>query len=233
MDDIVRRIIVEPFQVFLDRLLMFLPSMLHALFILLAGIVVAIVARVIVSKLLQAVGLDKEAQKWGIVELLAKGGVKGSFSSLVGRLAFWLLLIMFILMSLDAVNVPERSTLFSRFFLYLPNILVAAAVITVGYIASSFLGKAVLVWAVNLNLGMAGFIAKVVKITVMFLALTMALEQLGIGSITVLILFSLLFGGLVLGLAIAFGLGGRDLAKDFLEKRLKEHGEKKDEIHHL
>jgi hypothetical protein len=233
MDDVVRKVIVEPFEVFIDRLLQFLPSVLHAVFILAAGIVVSVVARFLVSKFLEAVGLDKAAQKWGIVELLGKGGVRGSCSGLVGRLAFWLLLIMFILMSLDAINVPERNTLFSRFFLYLPNILVAAAVIVVGYITSGFLAKAALVWAVNLNLSLAGMIGKVVRITVMFLSVTMALEQLGIGSITVLILFSLLFGGLVLGLSLAFGLGGKDLAKEFLEKRLRERGEKKDEIEHL
>lgn len=233
MDYTMNRLIVEPFEDFISRLLQFLPNLLLAIFVLAVGIALAAIARVVLRKLLEVVGLDKAAQKWGIMELLGKGGVKGSFSSVIGKLVFWLIFVMFLVMSLDTLSVPEGNTLLSRFFLYLPNILVAAAIIIVGYITSHFLGKAVLVWAVNSNLGMAGFIGKAVKVAIILLALTMALEQLGIGPTTVLILFSLLFGGVVLGLSIAFGLGGKDLAKDFLERRLKGDAGKKDEIQHL
>jgi hypothetical protein len=75
-------------------------------------------------------------------------------------------------------------------------------------------------------------VGKCVKFTVVFLSFTMALEQLGVGSNTVVIAFAISFGGAVLALSIAFGLGGRDIAKEYLEKRLKGD-EKKDEISHL
>jgi len=65
------------------------------------------------------------------------------------------------------------------------------------------------------------------------LAVTMALEQLDIGRGTIVIAFAIIFGGIVLALAIAFGLGGRDIAKEYLEKKIKGEEEKKDEISHL
>jgi hypothetical protein len=78
----------------------------------------------------------------------------------------------------------------------------------------------------------AGLVGKLVKRTVILLALTMALEQLGIGKETIVIAFAIILGGVVLALAIAFGLGGRDIAKEYLEKKIKGE-ENKDDIHHL
>jgi hypothetical protein len=75
-------------------------------------------------------------------------------------------------------------------------------------------------------------IGRFVKYLVFVLAATMALEQLGIGRDTVIITFSLIFGGIVLAMAIAFGLGGKDIAREYLEKKVKGE-EKKDEISHL
>jgi hypothetical protein len=75
-------------------------------------------------------------------------------------------------------------------------------------------------------------VGRLVKLTILLLAVTMALEQLGIGRGTIIISFAIIFGGIVLALAIAFGLGGRDIAKEYIEKKIKGD-EKKDEISHL
>jgi hypothetical protein len=101
-----------------------------------------------------------------------------------------------------------------------------------GYLLSNFLGRAALIASVNAGLKIAGLIGKLVKMTVLILAVTMSLEQLGVGSGTVIIAFAILFGGFVLALSIAFGLGGRDIAKEYLEKKMRGD-EKKDEISHL
>jgi len=96
----------------------------------------------------------------------------------------------------------------------------------------NFFGRAALIASVNAGIKISGLIGRFVKFTVFILSGTMALEQLGIARGTIIISFAIIFGGIVLALAIAFGLGGRDIAKEYLEKKVKGE-EKKDEINHL
>lgn len=108
---------------------------------------------------------------------------------------------------------------------------VAAMILLFGYILSNFFGRAALIASVNAGIKVSGLIGKFVKFTVFMLAVTMALEQLGIRKETVIIAFAIVFGGIVFALAIAYGLGGKDMAKDYMEKRLfKEEEEEKDDI---
>jgi small-conductance mechanosensitive channel len=86
---------------------------------------------------------------------------------------------------------------------------------------------------VNADLPIASFLSRFVKITIFILAASMALELLGIGKDTVIVAFAIVFGGIVLALAIAFGLGAQDVAKEYLEKKLKERDEKRDRIEHI
>ena len=128
---------------------------------------------------------------------------------------------------------PAIEQILERFFLYLPNIFVAVIILFFGYLLSNFLGRAALIAAVNAGWKVSGLVGRLVKLTVFLLAVTMALEQLDIGRGTIVIAFAIIFGGIVLALAIAFGLGGRDIAKEYLEKKIKGEEEKKDEISHL
>jgi hypothetical protein len=79
----------------------------------------------------------------------------------------------------------------------------------------------------------AGLLARGVKILIFVFAFAMALEQLGIGRNIVVVAFTILFSGIVFALALAFGLGGKDIARDYLEKKFKEKEEDKDDIQHL
>jgi hypothetical protein len=128
--------------------------------------------------------------------------------------------------------VPTIERLLEEFFLYLPNIFVALLILFAGYLLSNFLGRTVLIASVNAGFKMSGIIGKFVQFTVFFLSIAMALEQLGIGKETILIAFTIIYGGVVFAFALAFGLGGRNTARDYLEKRLKGDKEK-DEIQHL
>jgi hypothetical protein len=107
----------------------------------------------------------------------------------------------------------------------------------VGWVLANFLGHATLIGAVNAGVDFAPFIARSVRWLVMILASSMAFIHLGIAQQMVVAIVSVLFGGFILALAIAFGFGGKELAKEFLEKKVKKgEGEKKDrkeEVSHL
>ncbi len=135
-------------------------------------------------------------------------------------------------MGLDALKMPAVENLLERFLLYLPNVIVAGIIILLGYLLGNFLGRAALIAAVNAGLASARLLGSFVKFTVFVIAASMTLELLGIGQNTVLIAFAIVFGGVVLALAIAFGHGGKKAAEDYINKQLKEK-EEKDDIEHI
>jgi hypothetical protein len=163
---------------------------------------------------------------------MKKGGLKDTVSVLLARLIGWLTVVIFAGISINALNVPSVERLLERFFLYLPNVFIAAMILLFGYLSGNFFGRTALIAAVNAGVRFSNLIGKFIKYLIIMLAATMALEQLGIGKETIVIAFAIIFGGIVLALAISFGLGGRDLAKDYLEKKIRCE-EKKDEISHL
>jgi len=232
MDNFVQRIIIEPFDSFLEKLLRFFPNFLTALIILVIGIVIAGVFRILFSRIFSTVKLDRLSDRMGLSGVLQKGGIKEPLSRLLANIISWLTLFTFIFLSLSALKIPSVEQLLEKFFLYLPNVFVAVLIIFFGYLLSNFLGRTALIASVNAGLKISGLIGKTVKLAVFLLAVTMALEQLGIGKETIVIAFAIIFGGIVLALSIAFGLGGRDIAKEYLEKKLRGE-EKGDDISHL
>lgn len=231
MNDSIDRLVIEPFRNLLDRLLEFLPHLFFAILIFITGLVLAFIIKYIVRAALRGGGIDRRSEKWGLSAQLRKWGMTGAFSDVIGRIIFWLLVLFFITVSLNALEVGALNDLLSRFFLYLPNFFVALIIIFIGYMLSNSLARAALVWAVNSGLRAARLISKSVQFLVLLLAVTMALEQLGIGQTAILMLFTILFGGIVLGFSIAFGLGGRRAARKYIEERLGK--ETRDEIEHL
>jgi hypothetical protein len=164
--------------------------------------------------------------------LIHKGGIREPISQIIARFIGWLTIIGFSIVALNSLDIPAVERILEQFILYLPNIFVAAIILLLGYLLSNFFGRAALVASVNAGIKLSGLIGKIVKLSVFLLALTMALEQLGIGRGTIVIAFSIILGGVVIALAIAFGLGGKDIAREYLEKKIRCE-EKKDDISHL
>jgi hypothetical protein len=232
MENFLNSVFAVPCKNFLEKLSDFLPNLFTSLVLIIAGLVMAWLVKTILVKVLRFLKVDALSERTGVAQVLGRGGIKDPLSGLTGRLLYWMVLISFIIMGLDALRVPAVNELMKSFFLYLPNVIVSAVVVVFGYIISNFLGRAALIASVNAGVRVSGLIGKLVQYAVFFLSVVMALELLGIGKETVLVAFAIMFGGLVLALAIAFGLGGKEMAKDYIEGKMKEKGER-DEIEHV
>jgi len=227
-------IVTGPLKDFFQRLIAFLPNLISALIIFFLGLVLGWIFKKIVVKIATLLNTDRFCSTIGITEACAKIGIKGQPSHFLGRIFYWLVVVIVTIIALYALKVPAIENLLERFLIYLPNIFIAVLLIIVGYLLGNFLGRATLIASVNAGIQFAGFLARGVKALVFVFAFAMALEQLGIGRNMVLVAFTILFSGIVLALALAFGLGGKNIAKDYLEKKLKkEEEEKKDDIQHL
>jgi hypothetical protein len=225
------RAITDPLERFFDKVLIFLPNLLSFVVILLIGIVIAWILKKICVRVLRAINLDKMCENAGTSSVLAKGGLADPPSVLLARVIYWIIILVFVIIALRALDLPAIAQFLDRLLLYIPQVLAAAFIVVIGYLMGVFFGRAALIASVNAGIRTAGLVGRFVKFTVFILACSMALEQLGIGKDTVLVAFGVVFGGAVLAFALAFGLGGSNAAKNFLEKRMK--GEDDDNIRHL
>ena len=149
-----------------------------------------------------------------------------SSTELMCRLVFWVTWFVFMLAGLSALDIVGLQEHISLFLLFLPRLFVAVLIFFIGMIVASFLSRAALLAAVNAHLPSARVVAYSIRTIVLLLTFSMAIEEIGIAERTILIAFSILFGAVMLGLAIAFGLGGQDLARRALERRFSERDRK-------
>lgn len=231
--NIIERIMVEPFEKFYEKLLIFLPNLITSLILLVFGFALGVLVKWVCVKIFRALNLDGFSQKLGMSDALSRSGFRESPSLILSRILKWLTITTFIIVAMQNLSIPTVEHLIDRMFLYLPNIFIAALILVLGYIFGNFLGRAVVIASVNAGMSSAGLIGKAVKATVFLLSCTMALEQLGIGKETIIIAFAIVFGGIVFAFSIAFGFGGKDMAKDYLHKKLREPKDENDTIDHL
>lgn len=236
MGEVWRTAIIDSFNKFLGKVLTFLPNLLAMVTILIVGFLIAWAVKVLLLRFLKAIQFDRVSKQWGLSDVLSKGGVTYSPVSLLSRFFYWVIVLITLILGINALEVSATQNLITQFFNYLPNLFAAIIILVIGYLISMFLGQATLIAAVNAQMESAKILARAVRWFIIILSLTMALYQLGIAEKVIIAAFSIFFGGVVLALAVAFGWGGKELAKDFLErlyKRREKGGEGQDHISHI
>ncbi len=227
--------LIDALNAFFEGIMRFLPGLLAAILIVFLGAAIGWVAKYVVRRLLFLARCDRFCDSVGLRQLLQRADVTATPSALVGSLIFWLVFVSFLMAGLSALHVEVINRLISEFFLYLPRILAALLILLVGFLAGNFLSRAALLAAVNANLPSPRVLALLVKFLVTVLAFAMALEQLEIATSIVLAAFVISFGAVMLGLALAFGIGGREVARRVLERQLGDdrRAEQGDDLQHL
>ena len=232
MDDFLK-LILEPMKEVFSKFKEFAPNILAAMTILLVGILVARIMKAVLLRFLRAIKFDSWSDRMGLTVVMRKGDLWEKPSVAVGSIVFWLLLIVSLLTGLSALKIHAIDNLVALFFLYLPRAFSAVLILVFGYIIAGFIGRAVLIRAVNSGYHYAKLLAEAVRLLLTVLILAMALEQLRVAPGIVVAAFSIIFGGIVLALAVSFGVGGIDAARRMIEKKEEERGEDKKDIEHI
>jgi hypothetical protein len=214
-----------------------LASVLPGFAALLVAIVVATLIAWILSFLLRRVmdhfAFDELLHRWGFAAL-REWSPSERPSLLVARVVFWSVVLLGALIGIAALDASLTSQLVFQLFTYLPNVVAAVLVLLVGNLIARFLARSVLIGAVNLNLQYARLISTGVKWMILVLAVAMALDHLAIGGSIVHIAFGILFGGIVLALSLAVGLGSKELVSRSLEREVnKRPAEDEEPFRHL
>lgn len=235
MTDFLEKALLAPMEQLGRQVITVLPSILAMLIIIGLGLVVAWALGHAVERLLRVVRLDHLCNRLGINAALARGGVKSDPSHIAGRAAYWTVVAFAAVAGLGALNLQPINQFAKSLLAYIPHIFTASVVVVVGYLLSNFISQGVLIAAVNAGLPPARLIATMSRWGVQLFAVAMALEQLGIAQNVVVVGFAIAFGGIVFAAGLAFGLGGKDLAKEYLERSLVGRGQDRvpDDLRHL
>ncbi len=214
---------ITPVREFLSQAGAFVPHLLAMIVIVAAGWVAAFIVKVVISRILKVMRFDQFSARVGLTQSLSKGGVTGQPSNLISRIVYWAILLIFLMLGLQALKLNAVDRFAGQAISYIPNLFVALIILIVGFILSNFFGRAMLIAAVNAQITQARLLARGVRLAVVLFALAMAFEQLGIATTIIVAAFTIAFGGVVLAIAIAFGLGGRDAAREVIEGRLRHN----------
>ena len=196
----------------------YLPRLIVMLILAFIGWVIAYVVKVILRSILQLIKFDKLSENTGASQLLSKAALPTA-TEMVSRFVFWVTWLGFVLMGVSVLGILGLQEQIARFFLFLPHLFVAMFILFVGLLAASFFSRAALLAAVNANMPSARIISHAVRSIIIVFVFSIVFEELGLAEQTMLVAFGIAFGALMLGLAIAFGIGGRELAQRFLEDK--------------
>jgi Conserved TM helix len=202
---------------FLTRFADLLPGMAALMVAVLISIILGCILAAIVRRLLASMRFDQRLSRWGFPSL-TEWSPMNSPTLLVSRAIAGLVVIAGFLIGIAAFDAEWTSQLARSAFAYIPNVIGAVLVLLLGSIIARFLARSVLIGAVNLNLHYARLLSVGVKWLVVVLAVAMALEHLRIAPGIVELAFGILFGGIVFALALAVGLGSKDLITKSLER---------------
>ena len=202
----------QPLQNALSTFLSYIPQLIGALIILIVGYIVAKVLQAVVGRVLQGIGFDRWMERGGIKQFFDRAETNQTPASILGALVFWFVFIIAITMAADALGIPQVSVVLAQLIAYIPNIIAAILILILAALLANFISGIVR--------GATGsdILASIAQYTIIVYAVFAALTQLGVAVQLTANTFLIVLGAVALAAAIAFGIGGREVARDILEK---------------
>ncbi|TRZ93934.1 hypothetical protein D4R78_07370 [bacterium] len=219
-------VLLEPAKELLRQVSKFSVYILLVAIILIVGWVFAKVVRDLITRGLKAIKLDQLSDRIELENILSKGGIGYSLSELIGIVCYWVVLLIAVVTALNAIHLTVAAELLNRIIYYIPNVISAIFMLVIGMFVATLLSNIVQTAANNAGLAESRILSKVVQALVMIFAIAIALEQLNIGAKIIEIVIGILVGSMGLAVALAFGLGCKDIAgkavAEFLDKIKKK-----------
>lgn len=218
--DYLNVVVVDPVKAMSVKIWSYIPAIAGAIVILVVGWLIAKVIEALIARVLKAVKLDQASEKAGIANVLAQGEIKMTLSEIVGAIVYWLIMLIVIATTLDALNLKIASDLLTRLVGYVPNILGAVFIMILGAFLANFVGSIVRTAGANAGVKNAKTLGNASQIILMVFAAIIAIEQLQIATTLLILSVNIVLVSIGIGLALAFGLGCKDMAakamQDFL-----------------
>ncbi len=210
-------VLLEPARTVLAQIGQFLVNILLVIVILIIGWVISKIIRSIVLKALRLIKVDDLSDRIELDALLEKGGITYSLSELLSVICYWLAMLVTFMVAINAVGLTVAADLLNKILLYIPNVIAAIFILILGMFAATLLKNLVQTAANNAGLSQSKLLSKTVEVIIAAFVVFVALEQLGIGIRITELTLSIVLGSVGLGLALAFGLGCKDIAGKYID----------------
>lgn len=215
-------IMLEPAKLILKQAGGFISALVGMILILVIGWLIAKLAQNLVTRLLKLVRLDSIAEQIGANSILSKGGIGYTLSELLGVLCYWIIILVTLAVGVNAIGLTVAADLLNKIILYIPNIIAAIFILVLGIFGATLLGSIVQTSAANAGLGQAKLLSKLTEVIIVIFAVAIALEQLNIGTIIIGLAINIIFASIGLGIALAFGLGCKDIAGRYVSEVIEK-----------
>lgn len=209
-------VIADPVKAMFVKIWGYMPSIFGAILIFLIGWFLAKLIETIVVKVLKAVKIDMASDKSGITNVLAQGEIRITLSELLGGIVYWLVMLVVIVTVLNALNLTVAANLLTRLVEYVPNILAAVFVLVLGSFLANFVSAVVRTSAANAGVANARMLAQIAQTVIVIFSVIIAVEQLNIATAFIALAVNIILAAIGLGLALAFGLGCKDIAAKYM-----------------
>jgi hypothetical protein len=219
---------VEPLRALLLQVGAYLPRLGIALAVVLAGWLVAKAMRFAAVRALRALNFHVLTERAGVDAFLQQGGTERDTTDLFGLIVYWLVLLGALIVAFNGLGLSQVTEVLSKLLLFLPRLLLGLVMVVLGLYFARFVGQSVLAWCRTARIGDAELLSRLARYGIVAFVLLIALDHIDIGGDLVQQTFLIVLGGIVLGLALAFGIGGRDRAAAMLERWFPRADEPKD-----
>jgi len=208
----------------------FIPKLLGALVLLFIGWLIARALDAVVTRGLRVIRFNQIADRAEIDQFLAKAGIRMDPASVVGKMVYWFVMLSFVISAFGALGLSQVEGVLSGIIGFIPNVIVAMVVLLLGALAANFVANLVRGSVGMARVGDPNLLANIARGAILVFAVIMAMDQLEIAPTIINTLWTALVGMFAVAGALAFGLGGRDLAGRLLEDWYNRGREKAQDV---
>ena len=205
-----------------DRMVNFVPNVLGAILILLIGWLVAWLLEKLVDQVIRIVGLQSLSEKVKLEDGLKKIGIKKDFSGLVAAFVKWVIIIVAFLAAAEALKLNQVVDFLNNILGFVPNVVAAAAILLIGVVLAEFLANVIASVTKGIEVGYADLLGVLVRWSIIVFTFLAVLVQLNVASYLIQTLFTGFVALIAIAGGLAFGLGGKDSAAEFINKVKKD-----------
>jgi mechanosensitive ion channel-like protein len=216
-------LLVDATREFLHQFAAFLPKLLLALLVVAVGWLLAKAVRFAIERALRAINFNVLTERAGTDNFLRQAGMRGDTTTLFGLVAFWLVIIAALIIAFNGMGLTYLPDLLGRAVLFTPKLLIAMLIMIFGSYCARFVGDAVQNYCVEAQIADAEVLGRVVRYAIMLFVVMIALSQIEVGGDIVQRTFLIILAGLMLAIALAFGLGGKEWAASLLQRWWPQH----------
>ncbi|MFA6492893.1 MAG: hypothetical protein WCV58_02035 [Patescibacteria group bacterium] len=205
-----------------DRFVNFLPNLIGAIIILVIGWLIGIIVAIVIDRLFRIIGLQTLFEKAKVEDVLKKGNIDKDTTALLSSVAKWIIYLVVFIAAANTLKLPDVALFLDKILAYVPTAVAAGAILLIGLVLAHFLSNVIKGAMAAADFAMSDAIAAIVRYAIIVFTFLAVLVQLGIAEALIRTMFIGLVAFLAIAGGLAFGLGGKDVAQDILEKIRKE-----------